>query len=100
MFLPFYVKETIFCPLQSLMDDNFSIHLPAVSSPVKALQSLKKGFEGKVHEVMTAAGVDDLDLDPGMMNLIIVHLSPAAGVKSEEEAIASNGELERLLMIT
>ncbi|XP_033745738.1 V-type proton ATPase subunit S1-like [Pecten maximus] len=76
--------------VKALMDENFSVHLPAVRSPVTSLSTLKKTFEGKVHEVTTPADIDDLDLGSGVMNLIIVNLTPGKDVKSEEDSLAHN----------
>ncbi|XP_060080951.1 V-type proton ATPase subunit S1-like [Ylistrum balloti] len=76
--------------VKALMDENFSVHLPAVSSPLNALNTLRKTFDGKVHEVTSAVDVDDLDLGSGIKNLIIVKLAPGNGAQSEEESLASN----------
>ncbi|XP_069142633.1 V-type proton ATPase subunit S1-like [Argopecten irradians] len=76
--------------VKTLMDENFSVHLPAVSSPAGALGTLKKAFEGKVHEVMTPEDVDGLDLGKGVMNLIIVNLTPKKDANSEEDWHAHN----------
>ncbi|OWF40426.1 V-type proton ATPase subunit S1 [Mizuhopecten yessoensis] len=78
--------------VKALMDENFSVQLPAVSSPERALDMLKKAFKGNVHDVTIPADVNGLNLGSSVTNLIIVHLTPASGVQSEEETIASNDE--------
>ncbi|XP_046561178.1 V-type proton ATPase subunit S1-like [Haliotis rubra] len=77
--------------IKNLMDDNFSVNLPAVHSPKDVIDSLMKEFKGRVHSVSSPEHVSGLKMEKDKSYLILV-LLPATGQKNEEKAISKNDE--------
>ncbi|XP_060570834.1 V-type proton ATPase subunit S1-like [Ruditapes philippinarum] len=68
--------------VKSAMDDQFSVHLPAVVSPKETIESLSKVFSGKVIKVDNPDEFANLKIKDNEGYLIIVSLQP---IRSEEE---------------
>ncbi|XP_045164374.2 V-type proton ATPase subunit S1-like [Mercenaria mercenaria] len=68
--------------VKSAMDDQFSVHLPAVISPKATIESLSKSFSGSVIKVDNPEDFANLKLEDGKGYLIIVSLEP---IHSQEE---------------
>ncbi|XP_067684573.1 V-type proton ATPase subunit S1-like [Haliotis asinina] len=77
--------------IKNLMDDNFSVNLPAVHSPKDVIDGLMKEFKGRVHSVSSPEHVSGLKMEKDKSYLILV-LLPATGQKNEEKAISKNDE--------
>ena len=73
------------------MDELFSLELPQVEDPLKAVEKLKSSFTGAVHTAASLADVEKLNLSPDHKFLLIIELPTPADVRDEEQAIASNG---------
>jgi len=73
------------------MDEKFSVHLPEVTSPASALETLETSFPGAVVRADTPADVASLELKPDTQYLIIVSLSPITG-QNEYSEFQANGE--------
>ena len=77
------------------MDDQFSVHLPAVTDPTKAIDTLTNTFNGQVIRVDKPEDLTSLKLDDGKKFLIIVTLAPVLG-KDEAKTFKHNGNLNSL----
>ncbi|RUS87975.1 hypothetical protein EGW08_004253 [Elysia chlorotica] len=75
--------------IKHFMDENFSLEIPQVEDPLKAVEGLKLSFAGAVHSADSLAAVEKLNLGPDQKFLLIVELQPSSDL-SEEQAIASN----------
>ena len=73
------------------MDEYFSLEIPQVKDPLKAVKELKSSFVGAVHTADSLAAVEKLNLGPSQKFLLIVELSPSSDLNDEEQTIASNG---------
>lgn len=80
------------------MDEHFSVQLPHVKSPLKALETLRKSYSGKVHELEAPYDVNSLSLVPEKTNLIVVHL-PKTQTGAPEKSIVNCGRYEQALTL-
>ncbi|CAG5120629.1 unnamed protein product, partial [Candidula unifasciata] len=76
--------------VKSLMEDHFSLELPQVANPSKAIEKLKASFTGAVHTVKSVEEVEALTLDKDKRVLIIVQLKPVRGHNDHENIIQQN----------
>ncbi|KAK3103067.1 hypothetical protein FSP39_016210 [Pinctada imbricata] len=76
--------------IKGYMDEHFSVNLPSVISPGKAITQLIKMFDGKVHQAKTVNDIGKLNL--GEPSLIIVTLEPVHGSSNEEKVVAKNDQ--------
>ncbi|KAK3751673.1 hypothetical protein RRG08_065579 [Elysia crispata] len=76
--------------IKSFMDEYFSLEIPQVKDPLKAVKELKSSFVGAVHTADSLAAVEKLNLGPSQKFLLIVELSPSSDLNDEEQTIASN----------
>ncbi|XP_064605643.1 V-type proton ATPase subunit S1-like [Liolophura sinensis] len=80
--------------VKEFMDEHFSVQLPQVKSPSKALETLQKTYSGKVQELEAPYDVNSLSLVPEKTNLIVVHLpktqtdAPAKSIVHSDKLIA------------
>ena len=84
-----YSDGGAFKNIKSFMEDQFSVQLPSVISPWKAVEKMMKDFNGKVHKVMNAADLSKIDFG-GQANLIIVSLNPVQGSSEEGKIFTEN----------
>lgn len=72
------------------MDDQFSVHLPAVVSPKSAIDAMSASFPGEVVRVNNPDKFADLQLKDDKSYFIVVNLQPIQG-QSEFGSFKKNG---------
>lgn len=79
----------VFKNVKSTMDDQYSVHLPAVATPHVAIETLTKDFKGQIVRVDNPNQLADLQIKDGESYLFIVQLKPTIG-KNEAQAFQEN----------
>ncbi|GFR75725.1 V-type proton ATPase subunit S1 [Elysia marginata] len=79
--------------IKGFIEEHFSLELPQVEDPLKAVEKLKSSFAGVVHTAGSLEAVKKLNLQPKQKFLLIIELTPSTHVHDEEQAIASNDAL-------
>lgn len=79
--------------IKGFIEEHFSLELPQVEDPVKAVEKLKSSFAGAILTANSLETVEKLNLNPKQKFLLIVELSPSEKFHDEEQAIASNDAL-------
>lgn len=82
----------VFKNVKSAMEDDFSVQLPSVVSPMSSIDKLQNSFDGRVLKADNPESIADMKLTDGVSHLILVTLKPVDGV-DEAKAFEENDQM-------